>query len=40
MSQMHHINIVFTGGTIEKIYDEVQGGIDNKIGRASCRERV
>ncbi|HOT01946.1 MAG TPA: asparaginase domain-containing protein [Acidobacteriota bacterium] len=29
MSQMHHINIVFTGGTIEKIYDEVQGGIDN-----------
>lgn len=26
---MRNINIVFTGGTIEKIYDEVRGGIDN-----------
>jgi L-asparaginase len=23
------IHIIFTGGTIEKIYDEIQGGIDN-----------
>jgi L-asparaginase len=29
MSQLRHVNIIFTGGTIEKIYDEVQGGIDN-----------
>ena len=28
-----HIHIVFTGGTIEKIYDEVHGGIDNIEGR-------
>jgi len=29
MQKYRHIHIILTGGTIEKIYDEVHGGIDN-----------
>ncbi|MBN2430094.1 MAG: asparaginase [Acidobacteria bacterium] len=29
MNVIRHVNIVFTGGTIEKVYDEVQGEIGN-----------